>query len=41
LAKLADFLKLSVLARSEDFSYHFKLLDIIDGTAQNKLSPDG
>lgn len=38
LEELCDYLRLHLLANSDDMSYHFKFQDIINGTAQDYLN---
>jgi len=38
LEELCDYLRLNLLANSDDMSYHFKFQDVINGTAQDYLN---
>ena len=38
LEELCDYLRLNLLSNSDDMSYHFKFMDVINGTAQEFLN---
>jgi len=41
LPELCDKFHLSILARSEDLSFHFKFLDVISGAALEQVVTNG